>query len=222
MELVPKKLEILRYLGHHGQEIDLQTQILLENCISGMTNSIKPRFCFQFFSVEHRDTVFLPECNLHLPGESIKSHLEGCNRCVLLAATLGIEADNLIRVAEIDSMTRAVMLDACATELIEVLCDHSEDEIKASLSDDLHLTSRFSPGYGDLPITLQYRISKILDTPRKIGLTVTEQSLMLPRKSVTAILGITETPCQKNTHSCAICHLKDRCRFQKEDSSHES
>ncbi len=222
MELVPDKQEILRYLGHHGQELDLQTQAFLDICIKTMTDSVKPRFCYRIFSLESRDSIVLPECSLPLPGESIKKHLNGCGECVLLAATLGIEADNLIRISEAESMTQAVIYDACATELTEVLCDRAEEEIKLSLPYGLHLTSRFSPGYGDFPITLQHRILEILDAPRKLGLTVTEHSLMLPRKSVTAILGITTAPCHKTKHHCAACSFKEQCQFQKEDSSHES
>ncbi len=222
MELIPDREEILRYLGYHGQKIDPQTAELLDTCIESMSDSVKPRFCYRVFSIEHGETVFLPECNLHLSGRDIKNHLQNCQKCILLAVTLGVEADNLIRISEAESMTRAVILDAVATELTEQLCNHAEKELLPLAEQDGCLfTSRFSPGYGDLPISLQSRISEILDTPRKIGLTTTEHSLMIPRKSVTAILGFTKTPCT-NLHNCSACSLKGRCQFQKEDASHGS
>lgn len=223
MELIPNRAEILRYLGHRGQKLDLQTNALLNSCVQAMTESVKPRFCYDIFPLEQTDAIFLSGCNLELSGNDIKKHLAGCSHCVLLGATLGIEADNLIRISEAESMSRAVILDAVATELIEQVCDRAEEEIRQVIQKkNLHLTSRFSPGYGDLPITLQHRISAILDTPRKIGLTVTEQSLMIPRKSVTAIIGLTETPCKQTGHNCALCTIKGTCQFQKEDSSYES
>ncbi|MBO5364565.1 MAG: methionine synthase [Clostridia bacterium] len=221
MELTPNRGEILRYLGYHGQEIDSQTLDLLDTCMKAMADSVKPRFCYRIFPLEHGDTVFLPECDLQLPGDAIKKHLQGCRKCALLAATLGIEADNLIRISEAESMTRAVMLDACATELAEQLCDHAELEIGAiAARDGCGLTTRFSPGYGDLPMTLQSRISEILDTSRKIGLTITEQFLMIPRKSVTAILGFTQAQdSNKKNHDCSCCSMNGHCQFQKEDSA---
>ncbi len=223
MERSPNRSEILRYLGHRGQELDPQTECLLDTCMHAMTKAVKPRFCYSIFSLKHEDTLFLPECNLHLPGNHIKKHLRSCSQCVLLGATLGIEADNMIRIAEAESMTKAVILDAVATQMIEELCDCAEEELRQMAEENhLYLTSRFSPGYGDLPITLQHRISEILDTPRKIGLTVTEQSLMIPRKSVTAIIGLSSNACQTTHHNCAECSLYERCQFRKENSSHES
>ena len=49
---------------------------------------------------------------------------------------------------------------------------------------------RFSPGYGDLPIEIQKDIFRALDCPRRIGLTLNENLLMSPTKSVSAIIGI--------------------------------
>ena len=221
MKLYPDRSEILRYLGYRGQKIDLQTQELLDACIKTMVASVKPRFCYRVFDIEQGEPLVLPECELSLPGNAIKEHLTDCKKCVLLAATLGIEADNLIRVAESDSMARAVMLDAVATELTEQLCDYAGSEIEAvAAKEDCTISTRFSPGYGDLPITLQSRISEILDAPRKIGLTVTDQSLMIPRKSVTAILGFTKAPsANKKLHDCSRCFMSSHCQFQKEGSA---
>lgn len=223
VNLIPNQTEILRYLGHRGQDLDSQTKELLDHCIKTMTETVKPRFCYAIFSLEKTDRLSLSSCSLELPGNDIQKHLAECDQCVLLGATLGIEADNLIRVSETESMTRALILDAVATDLIEQVCDHAEEEIRKALQkDNLYLTPRFSPGYGDLPITLQNRISAILDTPRKIGLTVTEHALMIPRKSVTAIIGLTKTPCRQADHHCTLCAMKGTCQFQKEDISYES
>ena len=222
MILLPNKQEILRYLGHRGQEIDRQTAALLDECIETMATSIKPRFCYRLFRIEHNDNILLPECNLSLSGRDITNHLKDCQKCILLAVTLGIEADNLIRVAEAESMTRALILDACATELTEKLCEHAEAELsKLAKSEGGFLTSRFSPGYGDFPIGLQNRIGEVLDTQRKIGLTITEQSLMIPRKSVTAVIGLTQSPCSATSNqNCTTCTLQGRCQFQKEINSY--
>jgi len=57
------------------------------------------------------------------------------------------------------------------------------------------LTSRFSPGYRDLPLTLQREIFTLLEPSRRIGLSLNASLLMSPSKSVTAIVGIT-----KNDH----------------------
>ncbi len=223
MNLVPEKQEILRYLGYQGQTIDPQTNALISRSLEEMQFAIKPRYTYGIFALQEQNgNVFLPECNFTLPGDDIARHLCGCKKAVLLAVTLGIEADNLIRVSQTEAMSRAVVLDACATELTEKLCDTAEKELQCiAKKENLFLTGRYSPGYGDFPISVQKQIGEILDTTRKIGLSITEHSLMIPRKSVTSIIGFTEQ-IPKKIRSCDSCKMKGRCHFQKEGSSCES
>ena len=48
---------------------------------------------------------------------------------------------------------------------------------------------RFSPGYGDFPLTAQRDIFAILDCPKRIGLSLNQSLLLSPTKSVTAVIG---------------------------------
>ena len=57
---------------------------------------------------------------------------------------------------------------------------------------DRLLVSRYSPGYGDLPLETQTAVFKALDCERTIGVTLTESLLMRPSKSVTAVIGMKE------------------------------
>ena len=50
--------------------------------------------------------------------------------------------------------------------------------------------TRDSPGYGDFPLEAQREILVILDTPRKIGVSLTDSLLMVPSKSVSAVIGV--------------------------------
>ena len=54
----------------------------------------------------------------------------------------------------------------------------------------LALRPRFSPGYGDLPLEFQRDFFRILRPQRRIGVTLTDACLMVPSKSVTALVGI--------------------------------
>lgn len=129
-----------------------------------------------------------------------------CRKCAVMAVTLGIEVDNSIRIAQGNDMLKAVVMDSCATEFIEKVCDEVEKKIKAEaevLGKGTNL--RFSPGYGDLPIDIQKNLLDVLDANRKIGLTVTNSSLMIPGKSVTAIIGFTE--------NISFKKKKSKCRY---------
>ncbi|MBE5040663.1 methionine synthase [Oscillospiraceae bacterium DSM 107454] len=221
MDITLDRQEILRYLGYRGQMIDNRTQKELDGCMQELLETAKPRYCYRIFEVRQdleKEEIVLPQCDLRLLGRDIYEHLRGSRKCAVMAATLGIEADNLIRISEAESMTRAVILDACAADMIEKVCDMAEAEIGAlAAAEGCGLTSRYSPGYGDFPLSVQESISRILDTGRQIGLTVTENQLMIPRKSVTALIGFSLRPGLKKKGSrCAVCSMRGRCKFRKE------
>lgn len=214
------KNEILRYLGYNGQALDNNTINLIDECIEKLNNTIKPRYIYKIFKIEDKDTeIYIKDADLALKGKDIKNHLKGCGDCAVLAATLGINADNLIRITQSISMSEAVVLDACAVEFIEKVCDNICNEIENSLKKadgELKITSRFSAGYGDLGIEIQPDILRIVDAQRKIGLTVTESNIMIPRKSVTAIVGIYKGNREsKPQKGCGRCTLKDSCMYRK-------
>ncbi len=117
----------------------------------------------------------------------LKRHLIGCKRVIMMAATMGAEADRERMKAAVKSPVDQLIYDAIGTEAIENVCDTFCDEMKERYGE---LTSRFSPGYGDLALEYQRDMIALLDTNRKIGLSLTESLLMSPTKSVTAIIGI--------------------------------
>ena len=57
-------------------------------------------------------------------------------------------------------------------------------------AEGLSLRPRFSPGYGDFPLSMQTPIFDALDCPRKIGVSLNASLLMSPSKSVTAVIGL--------------------------------
>ena len=145
-----------------------------------------------------------------------RRHLDGCTHCVLLAATLGLETEQLIRRTQARDLSQAVILDGCASAAIECLCDQVEDYLRKKVEErGQFLTGRYSPGYGDLPLQLQSDLCALLDTQRRLGLTVSANHLLLPRKSVTALLGISPTPPQPPQPGCAGCRLYHSCQIRR-------
>lgn len=147
-------------------------------------------------------------------GNAVKKHLEGCREIVIMGVTLGIQTDQLIRTSQIRDMAQAVILDSGASILIEQICDQLEERIKDTT--DMYLTGRYSPGYGDYPIEAQSWLVRALDAQRKIGLTVNESHIMIPRKSITAIIGAADHPVSGYLATCEECTIKDKCILRKE------
>ena len=96
----------------------------------------------------------------------------------------------------------------------EELCDQIEGDLQSQFP-GCFFPFRYSPGYGDLPLTLQGPLLNLLDAPRKVGLCASSTHILTPRKSVTAILGIADHPIEANTRSCVGCPAHDSCQYRK-------
>ncbi|MBQ7900373.1 MAG: vitamin B12 dependent methionine synthase, partial [Clostridia bacterium] len=79
----------------------------------------------------------------------------------------------------------------------------------------MHTNYRYSPGYGDFPIQAQLDIIPALNCEKKIGLTVTDSALMIPHKSVTAIIGVFADKPELVPHGCENCNMYEKCNIRK-------
>ncbi len=156
----------------------------------------------------------MERADIRVSGFSLEKHLEGCHKVIVMALTLGIGVDNAIRKMQITDMALAVIMDSGASVLTDSLCDKFEEYIRENV--DGYITSRFSPGYGDSPLTMQKDIIAYVDGQRKIGLNVTGSSLMIPRKSVTALMGVADHPVTGRLATCGECVLREKCTLRKE------
>ena len=149
-------------------------------------------------------------------GNDIARHLRGCDAMVLMAVTLGSGADTLMRRLELTDIALAAVVDAMASSVMEELCNTLEAEIRTSVQAQGHyLTGRFSPGYGDCPLTLQQPFAIALDTVRGLGMAVTPENLLTPRKSVTAILGVADHPVTGTPDEFGHCMPPEKCVYRQ-------
>ncbi len=107
--------------------------------------------------------------------------LDGCDSAFIVAVTLGHSVDRLLRQKSVTSTTEQFVTDAVASALCEALCDKVQSLLP------LKTRRRFSPGYGDLSLKVQFPLLNYLDN---CGIALTETGLMIPSKSVTFIAGV--------------------------------
>ena len=206
--------EALRYMGCPPEKADPATRTLAQSCADELLPVLRPRWAYRVFDASEEEGGVRLSCGLMLPGEDLKVHLAGCDRAVLFCATLGAGADGLIRRWESSDMARALALDCCAAAAVEQVCDQIEGELQGMFP-GCHFPFRFSPGYGDLPITLQNQLLDLLDAPRRVGLTASASHILIPRKSVTAMLGVSRRPVAQGARSCVSCPARAGCQYQK-------
>lgn len=150
-------------------------------------------------------------------GWDIAVHLRDCTQVIALACTLGREVDRCLQRLEVQNMALAVAADAAASAAVESLAEHLERQLRQQCREQgLFMTGRFSPGYGDYPVQVQNQLLAFLDAPRRIGLLATETHLLTPRKSITALCGVSASPVTGKLAGCEHCALRETCTKRKE------
>ena len=114
-------------------------------------------------------------------------------------------------------MPFGAVLDAACSAYVEAAVEQMDQQVKAAAAaHGLAGNWRFSPGYGDCPLTAQRSIVDALNATRLIGLTITPTSLLMPTKSVTAVIGLFdgEVHDAQSRPTCNICRMREHCRFR--------
>ena len=206
--------EILRYMGCPPERADAGLRAPVEDCAGELLGVVRPRWRERTVELSFEAGGVRLENGLLLPGEDLKRHLAGCGRAAVFCATLGAETDALIRRAERLDMGRALALDCCASAAVEEICDRIEEELHSKFP-GCSFPFRYSPGYGDLPLSVQGPLLDLLDAPRRVGLCASASHILTPRKSVTAILGVAQGEIAQQKRSCLGCPAQGSCQYRK-------
>ncbi len=206
---------MLHYLGYGSAQPDDDTLGLINDCKLKLEAVMEPKAVYASYPLKFVEGYpVLENCGFKLVGREIAEHLQGCSTAVMFAATLSLSTDMLISQAQAKDMAAGVVLDCCATAAIEKLSEMVETEIKSAYP-GRYFTTKYSPGYGDFPIELQKGFLDTLNAQKLIGLYTNEACLLVPIKSVTAIIGVGDEPPKGLKTGCAFCRLKDNCSFRK-------
>ena len=169
----------------------LKTPVGFENdavteCEMAVRKAMKPRYFVIKVDVKTnaKDIVKLDEIEIY--SKDLYKNLLGCNRAYIMAVTLGMEIDRLISSLRIVSPAKAFIADAIASAFAEAAADY----VSEMLSRKQKLKPRYSPGYGDLSLSVQKDVLNILNADKILGIKLGENLLMTPKKSITAIQGV--------------------------------
>ena len=208
--------DALRFMGVRGENLDDRLVGQVQRTFRELEGLIRPRIAWGRFPVSvSRDGVRVAGAGI--ASADLARLLARSQECYLLAVTLGPDVDRHISLAQQRDMLEGVTLDACASVRADVLCDEAEGEIAAALGEGEFLTRRFSPGYGDAPLSASADIIQLLDATRRIGLSMTRSHMLTPIKSITAIAGITRERGRERTgpRDCGGCAARMRCPYAR-------
>ncbi len=152
-----------------------------------------------------------------IEGKSIVKHLDGCEKVICMAATVGFAVEREItKKFERGEYLASVLLDAAATAAVEQAADAMEKHFAATFAKDgFKMRWRFSPGYGDWDLTAQEELFKIAGA-EQIGMKLSSAMMLEPRKSVTAIIGLYKGQGTSDNRqaACKACNRID-CSMRK-------
>ncbi len=209
--------EILRYLGCHGQEIGDDLMNLIRECERELDEAATPRCIWREYPLKINDDS-IDMSVLRTDSKDLARNLKDCRSVVLFAATLGSGVDLLLNRYSLLKVSRCVVLQAAASAMLETWCDEQNASIRREYEEKgLYLRPRFSPGYGDFSLECQKGISEALQLSKRIGITLTDSLLMVPSKSVTAVIGVSDIRAGCVPEGCEACGRTD-CAYRRDPS----
>lgn len=175
--------EILRYAGMKGENAKITRMV--KDCLAEIDGKLNYSVCYLKTPVTLGETVDFSYFTVK--SKALLRNLSGYKNAVIFVATVGIEIDRLIKKYSVLSPAKAVIFQAIGAERIESLCNAFCNDLKLEYG---KTAPRFSAGYGDFSLEYQTQIFELLNPEKRIGVTLLNSKLMLPSKSVTAIVGV--------------------------------
>ncbi len=207
------KKEIERYLGYYKIEADEVINNLIEECLKEIAPILSFKFSYKKMPVYFKDGI-IEFANIKTNSIHLNKNLSNCTEVILLVATLGSGVDALIRKYSILNPAKQLVLSACSNAIIEELIDEKERELSLEFKKkNKYFKQRYSPGYGDFGLEFQPNFIEFLNGYKTAGVSLTKSNMLVPQKSVTAVIGISDSE-NKKENKCQNCD-NINCEFRK-------
>jgi hypothetical protein len=213
-------LEVAALLGYpNGKRIPPRVLTILTELQSRVVDLFQPIYQYTILpihSVDHeKQTVALDgTCVFH--GEGIAEALRYSTQAAIFLVTLGHPiVEEIERLSRVD-VSRGFFLDILSSVAVENLAEQVQLEIaRLVLSQGWYVGHRYSPGFCDWDLTQQRVLFSFLDSSL-LSIQLTDHCMMIPRKSVSAIIGTGRKREEMAISPCGNCKRSD-CMARRED-----
>ena len=215
MELADiNRREILRYLGYKNQEADENVNRIVEDCLELLWKNVSAKYRVREFSLTLGEDNMINGEVFQAKSKNLSVNLKDCEKILVFAATLGVGADYLIQKYNRLEMSRAVILQAASAAMIEEYCDQVCEGLKREYEEKgLYCVKGSVPDMGIFS-KLPEECFKCLDAGKHLGIKLTDSFLMMPSKSVTAVIGVSKKPHRCDVKGCEACGKTD-CLYRR-------
>jgi hypothetical protein len=143
----------------------------------------------------------------------VSASLKNAEMLMLFTCTIGSEMETIAsRYFEEGDAVKGHFTDVVASAAVESVTDLLHNHIAEIMKmQQLAITNRFSPGYCGWPVSEQKTLFSFF--PEGLcGITITDSSLMLPKKSTSGIIGI-GAAVNREPYTCNKCTQKE-CTYR--------
>lgn len=212
-ELGIDKDEVCRFLGYRKDRgPNGSISVMIDSEIGEAYNLIQPSCFYQLKDIKRvRQSQVILENDLTIDSAMLSRIFRHCHRVAIFLATIGPRLEH--RVAELmeeGQIVRAMVLDASGSEAAERVACHVQERIsELAAADGDAISLRYSPGYCDWDISQQRVLFEVMDSTQT-GVTLSNECLMTPLKSVSGIIGLGESETyQLGLSACLSCTTQD-------------
>jgi hypothetical protein len=216
--------QVLRAIGSDPQVIRVRRPALLEAAEWAIKEGIPlldPKVLYHQAAIKRfrherleLDIPALSGGQAILKGHLIAQHLGPAEQVVILVCTIGAGLENIVTELMKTDPLLGWMLDGLGSAAVEALaleaCNHFENQ---AVRNGKHTSLPLSPGMIGWPIEQgQPQIFTLVDG-LEAGITLTSSGQMIPRKTLSMVLGVGENV-GRSGRTCDFCSLNETCQYQ--------
>jgi len=203
--------QVLREIGYHtNRKPPARILSLVDEYIENVKNLVSPSYSGVVREIKLvQGSRVVTEGSIVFESEVLARLLEQCDKAAVFALTIGGHLEEMVdQLAEEGLVVQAAVLDAIGSAAVESVTDFVQDMIgEIAQGRGLYTSRRFSPGYCDWEVSQQKMVFRAVNGD-SAGIRLTDGCLMLPRKSISGIIGIGPKEIE-NYNPCKSCNKLD-------------
>lgn len=176
-----------------------------------------PAIAYEFHSINELFHDRLPSQEREsIGGSLLSSILPSAKELAVVVCTIGPRLEEKVACyfSRKEPM-QALILDGIGSAAVDLLAQEACNFISSEASSHGHqASSPLSPGMPGLPISEQWHLFRLVPA-EQIGVHLTSSAMMVPRKSVSMIIGIgPDMPTWTQAEVCNRCRINKACHYR--------
>ena len=212
--------EVLRrqgFRGHSKIRPEIKSIILELLATVDSARLLEPAAVYEYYKVNGMSPSQISlEGNKVLQGSLMHTIFPEAKELAIVVCTIGPKLEKQVTdYSKSGETLRGMILDGIGSAAVDMLAPEVCRIIASEASSHGHHTSSpVSPGWPGLPLTEQWNLFELVNT-REIGVSLTASGIMIPRKSVSMVIGIgPRMATWTRADVCARCSLRKTCPYR--------